>query len=155
MTIQSLPLVLRDLITEFAWGAGSYESYLVASVACEVNTWDIPEMFVRRYHMSWKDMCLHVSPLKVFNAAIPPHEWFREDICYMTLQLLDFRRRNVKAHGNRLRWMCRLKNDWTTILSFSSFYLELLTDARNWKQFGFDTAVSLQRVGVFGPPVFT
>ena len=89
-------------------------------------------------------MCLHVSPLKVFNAALPPHEWFREDICYMTLQLLDFRRRNVKAHGNRLRWMCRLKNDWTT-----------LTDARNWKQFGFDTAISLQRVGVFGPPVFT
>ena len=72
MTIQSLPLVLRDLITEFAWGADSYKSFLIACVACEVNTWDIPEMFVKRYHMSWKDMCLHVSPLKVFNAAIPP-----------------------------------------------------------------------------------
>ena len=147
MTIQSLPLVLRDLITGFAWGTGSYKSYLMAAVACEVNTWDIPEVFIKRYAWCWHDMRLHVSPLRVFDAQIPPSEWFREDLCYLMLQLLDFRRRNVKLHGMR-----RIKSDWTTILSFSGFYLELLTDTRNWKRFGFDTALSLQAVNK--PPIF-
>ena len=68
------------------------------------------------------------------------------------LQLLDFRRRNVKLHGSRNRWMRRIKSDWTTIISFSGFYLELLTDTRNWKRFGFDTALSLQAVNK--PPIF-
>ena len=55
------------------------------------------------------------------------------------LQLLDFRRRNVKLHGSRNRWM-------PTIISFSGFYLELR------KRFGFDTALSLQAVNK--PPIF-
>ena len=69
----------------------------------------------------------------------------------LMLQLLDFRRSSVKLHGSRVRWMRRLKSDWTTIIPFSSFYLELLTDTRNWKRFGFDTAVSLNRV--YKPPI--
>ena len=152
MTIQSLPLVLQDLITGFAWDTGCYASYLMAAVACEVNTWDIPEMFVKRYAWCWRDMRLHVSPLKVFDAQIPPSDWFREDLCYLMLQLLDFRRSSVKLHGSRVRWMRRLKSDWTTIIPFSSFYLELMTDTRNWKRFGFDTAVSLHAVNK--PPIF-
>ena len=32
--------------------------------------------------------------------------------------------------------MRRLKNDWTTIIPFSSFYLELMTDTRNFRHGG-------------------
>jgi hypothetical protein len=142
--IADLPTDLQDLVTLFAWGKPATETYLMACVAVEVNRWDIPDIFVKRHHMVWQDMQLQLSPLKVFTANIPPDDWFRQDLCVMMLQLLDFRRRSVKAHGNRNAWMRRLTGNWTSIVPFSSFYLELLCDRDNWKRFGFDTVLTMR-----------
>ena len=139
MSLKDLPLVLRDLITVFAWGKKSHESFLIACIASEVNHWSIPEVFIRRHHFDWQEMRSAVSPLQVFNASISPEDWFREDICFQLLQMLDFRRKSVRAHGDRRSWMKRLRRDWTTIVPFSEFYSGLLADDANWKQYGLPT----------------
>ena len=131
MSLKDLPLVLRDLITVFAWGKKSHESFLIACIASEVNHWSIPEVFIRRHHFDWQEMRSAVSPLQVFNASISPEDWFREDICFMLLQMLDFRRKTVRAHGDRRSWMKRMRRDWTTIVPFSEFYSGLLADDAN------------------------
>ena len=136
MSLKDLPLVLRDLITMFAWGKNSHESFLIACIASEVNHWSIPQVFIRRHHFDWQEMRSAVSPLQVFNASISPEDWFREDICFQLLQMLDFRRRTVRSQGNRRRWMRRLSDDWTTIVAFSEFYSGLMSDDRNWKAYG-------------------
>ena len=81
----------------FAWGKNAHETFLIACIATEVNHWSIPEVFIRRHHFDWHEMRSAVSPLRVFNAGIPPEDWFREDICFMLLQMLDFRRKPVQG----------------------------------------------------------
>ena len=143
MRLQSLPLVLQDLVTGFAWGKGAHETYLLASIAVEVNRWSIPDVFIRRHWFDWTEMCTAQSPLEVFNARIQPCDWFREDICFMLLQMLDFRRKPVKAYGNRMMWMRRLREDWTAIVPCSEFYSELLSNDSNWKSYGLRSFRSL------------
>ena len=143
MQIRSLPLVLRDLITEYAWDKKAHESFLLACIASEVNEWDIPDVFIRHYHFDWRHMLTAASPLVVFDASIQPSEWFREDVCFLLLQMLDFRRKNVKCDGSRLTWMRRLSADWTTIVPFSKFYLKLICEKSNWKVCGYSALQSI------------
>ena len=154
MRLSCLPRDLRDIVTQYAWGKKCNETFLLACVACEVAQWDIPEVFIRRYHFDWHEMCSTASPLTVFNANISPEDWFREAICFLLLQMLDFRRRNVKTEGSRLRWMHRLKDDWTTIIPFSAFYLRVLCDESNWKQFGYRALQNIQFVDEQRPNSF-
>ena len=144
MRIGSLPLVLQDLITELAWGKNAHETFLLACIATEVNHWNIPEVFIRMHFFDWRDMRGRQSPLKVFNACLAPAEWFRDDVCYLMLQMLDFRRKKVKIEGSRLMWMRRLRDDWTNIVPFSAFYLRLLCDESNWKACGYRALQSMQ-----------
>ena len=65
-----------------------------------------------------------------------------------------FRRRKVKTEGSRLRWMHRLKDDWTTIIPFSAFYLRVLCDESNWKQFGYRALQNIQFVDEQRPNSF-
>ena len=136
MGINGLPLVIQDLITSFAWGKKAHETFLLACIATEVNHWRIPDVFIRQHHFDWWEMRQLQTPLQVFNASIPPEDWFREDLCFLLLQMLDFRRRTVRSQGNRRRWMRRLSDDWTTIVAFSEFYSGLMSDDRNWKAYG-------------------
>ena len=148
MHIRNLPLVLRDLITQFAWDKKAHETFLLACIATEVNEWGIPDVFIRHYHYDWKRMVGAVSPLVVFNAGIRPCDWFREDVCFLLLQMLDFRRKTVKIDGSRLTWMRRLRDDWTTIVPFSAYYLRLICDKSNWKVCGYS---ALQNIHLVGP----
>ena len=101
MRIRALPLVLQDLVTEFAWGKSAHETFLLACIAAEVNHWNIPDVFIRLHYFDWKGMCERQSPLKVFNACLDPSEWFRDDVCFLLLHMLDFRKKSVKVDGSR------------------------------------------------------
>lgn len=146
MKIIDLPLVLRDLITQFAWDKKAHETFLLACIASEVNEWNIPEVFIRHYHFDWRYMVGAVSPLLVFNASIEPCQWFREDVCFLLLQMLDFRRTQVKRDGSRISWMRRLRDDWTTIVPFSAYYLRLICDQNNWKVCGYSALQNIHLI---------
>jgi len=144
MRIRALPLVLQDLVTEFAWGKSAHETFLLACIAAEVNHWNIPDVFIRLHYFDWKGMCERQSPLKVFNACLDPSEWFRDDVCFLLLHMLDFRKKSVKVDGSRRTWMRRLRDDWTNIVAFSDFYLRLVCDESNWKACGYRTLQHMQ-----------
>ena len=130
-----LPSDLNDLITYFAWGMRYNDVFLRACIACEVNNWDLPEMFIRKHRTDWSLIAIE-SPLRIFSPQFSPESWFRMDFVFMLLDMLDFRRKDVREHGDRASWVRRLTDDWTTVHAFNKFYMKMLCSDSNWKKFG-------------------
>ena len=142
--IRLLPTELLNLICLFSWDRNLNETLMSCDVAIEVNSWDLHDIFIRRHHFDWAQMGYMESPLVVCAPNIPPHLWFRLDICYMLLQMLDFRRKEVRFGGNRVLWMKKLQRHWENIKLFSEYYLKMITDEQNWRLFGFQAVTNLE-----------
>ena len=115
---RDLPVVLIDIVTSFAWDMPYEEVFLLTCIACEVNQWQLPEMFIRKHRTDWSLLGNRQSPLRIFSPQFSPETWFRFDIVHMLLDMLDFRRKDVREHGDRATWVRRVQTDWTTIHSF-------------------------------------
>lgn len=133
---RELPTVLVDLITDFAWAMSFDDVFIRACIAVEVNNWQLPEMFIRKHRTDWTLLGNHQSPLRIFSPRFTPDSWFRFDMVYMLLDMLDFRRKDVREHGDRESWVRRMQTDWTNIHSFNKFYMKMICTEANWKKYG-------------------
>ena len=70
---RDLPVVLIDIVTSFAWDMPYEEVFLLTCIACEVNQWQLPEMFIRKHRTD----CALGEPAESapdFQSAILPRD---------------------------------------------------------------------------------
>ena len=144
LQLSLLPKELINIICLFAWDRTHQESLLSAFLATEVKTWGLHEMFIRKQTYDWSFMTYKESPLDVCSPEILPKHWFRFDVCILLLQMLDFRRKEVRCEGNRMSWIARLRRHWESIKPFSEFYFRMITSEQNWRTYGFHAVENLE-----------
>ena len=128
-----LPTDLVDLVCRFAYNASLKDTKFSLDWAIQALSWDVPDFLVCSGDYDWTKLRRKPSPLVAFDPTVPPTDWFREDLMCIVLDMLDFRRSEVKQFGNRFQWRKRISADWKHVAGFTILYNAVIQNGSNWK----------------------
>ena len=126
MGFNQLPKVLKNIVSEFAFGCSWVETEESLQMCEKIAALSISPVFLRREMWSWTYGAFKPNPLLVFE----PIRRFTGRWCDMIdwhavnelLYRLDYRRKLVRVGGTRHQWFERFKENWLNVCLFDSFY---------------------------------
>ena len=125
MNISFLPRDISNLICLFCWDAPFELCVERSEIVYEALSFRIPDFLIRQVRYDWRTFQIITGGLLKFDPYCKPSEFFREDVIFLILSLLDFRRKNVRLYGSRLQWLKRIVLDWRSVVDFSQFFFKL------------------------------
>ncbi len=130
MSFEELPLVLKNLVSDFAYDC-KWEIVVKDLATCEqVRAMGLSCVFTRFVMWSVKYKEFIPNPLIEFEPIQNFSGYWGDYIDWHAVQellwRLDFRRKFVKLVSSREEWRKGFKRDWTTIRMFDHFYHFLL-----------------------------
>jgi len=131
MHFQELPTVLQDIVCDFAWQTEWEHVEANINQLFRIKEFDLPPIFFRPYIFYAENMRYELNPLHVYAPVFDLLSLFNRHRIHELLYKLDFRKRDVKCLGSRLRWMKLMDNDHESILQFGMFYKMLLSTRQN------------------------
>ena len=131
MSFGACPVVLQDLITLFAWKLPFEKVDRQLSAVLTIKDAKLPNMFFSRLLWNWRERRNMVNPVLVFCPVEDMSSIFNKFILLELLWCLDFRKRNVRAFGNRDFWRNSFGDHWQNIVTFGMFYNGLRASKRN------------------------
>ena len=131
MSFGDCPVVLQDLITLFAWKLPFEKVDRQLSAVLTIKDAKLPNMFFSRLLWNWRERRNIVNPVIVFCPVEDMSSIFNKYILLELLWCLDFRKRNVRAFGNRDFWRNSFCDHWQNIVTFGIFYNGLRASNQN------------------------
>ena len=131
MNISFLPRDISNLICLFCWDAPFELCVERSEIVYEALSFRIPDFLIRQVRYDWRTFQIITGGLLKFDPYCKPSEFFREDVIFLILSLLDFRRKNVRLYGSRLQWLKRIVLDWRSVVDFSQFFFQVINDMDN------------------------
>ena len=138
MRFENCPEVLKDLITEFAYGTKWKLTSENLETCLTVRKLDISPMFLRQSMWSWEFCTFLPNPCRVFMPIkVYTGRWSDMIDWHAVNELLfrlDFRRNTVSVGGTRQKWFEKFRENWLSIKLFDYFVTFLLsTNAKCFK----------------------
>ena len=130
MSFPKLPKVLKNVVSEFAFGCGWAETNRNLQMCEKIAAYHISPVFLRPKMWSWKFRTFLPSPLDVFLPIRQYTGRWSDMIDWHAvnelLYRLDYRRRLVNLGGTRNEWFDMFKKNWMNVRVFDAFYRIML-----------------------------
>ena len=136
MSVSELPRDLLNLVCSFCWDADLNQCRIRADQVCEALNYQVPSFLIRAVRYDWRDFKMRPGGLLVFDPHCSPTTFFREDIMFMILSILDFLKRDVRKYGSRMQWLKRIVLDWRAAQDFAIFFCEVISNCCNLRDGG-------------------
>ena len=131
MSFPDLPVVLQDLVIDFAWKMHADVVRKNVDDILVIKNFNLPGLFLRGFLFDPR-ICKHVtSPLLVYTPFWEFKKLFNTFRIQELLYSLDFRKRIVRVAGTRYDWMNSFEEHYVNILQFGMFYKMLLASNKN------------------------
>ena len=128
--IGDLPLVLQDLVLQFAYNMPREQVLDSLEVILDIKAMQLPFFFFKELIWSWHYASFLPNPIHCFTPIAyfggTYLDLFDNDAFFCFLIGLDFRRKNVRCFGSRIHWLDRLCTTWKSVRPFSYFFKMLL-----------------------------
>ena len=105
MLFSQIPVDLQDIIFDFAWRKRTKDVQHSLDVVLELKRHNLPANFYHAMVWSWIEQKFVPLPLVVFSPVDEFRHFFNFPRIRCILMQLDFRKRHVKAMGNRIFWL--------------------------------------------------
>jgi len=131
MHFRQLPIVLQDIICQFAWKCKWKLVEANMEQLSAIKSFNIPPIFFRNMVLCANYTKYVVNPLDVYIPVFDLSCLFNKHRIHELLYKLDFRKRNVRCLGSRWSWIRAFDECYENILRFGMFYKMLLSTREN------------------------